>query len=143
MIAAKYLHKVPDPFSSFRVIAPRIIVDPLGASKHPIGQPLSRFDALGPNSPSRKPFLQVITHQEVADLVPLFHLFLSVFLPVVEPPPPLHVEIRHGPPRLDHMELQMHENFNSQLPHALLRVGVLLPAQEGQALEAGLRGRLS
>ena len=85
----------------------------------------------------------MITHQEVAYFISLFHLSISILLPVVEPPPPLHVEIRDLPPRLDHVQLQMHENFNSQLPDALLRGGVLLPAQEGQALEAGLCGRLS
>ena len=37
----------------------------------------------------------------------------------------------------DDVQLQMHEDLDAQLPHALLRVGVLLPPQEGQALEAG------
>jgi hypothetical protein len=91
MIPTKDCHEVPDPFSSFRVIAPGVVVDPLGASKHSVSQAFRRFDSFRPDGPRRKPFLQVITHQKVADLVPLFHLFLSILLPVVEPPPPLHI----------------------------------------------------
>ena len=143
MIPAKNFHKVPDPFSSFREVAPGVVVDALRPAEDSISQAFGRFYSFRPHRPRRKPLLQVIAHQKVADLVPLLHLFLSVLLPVVEPPSSFHIEIRHLTPRLDHMELEVHENFNSQLPDPLLRVGVLLPAQEGQSLEAGLCGRLS
>ena len=85
----------------------------------------------------------MITHQEVAYFISLPHLLVGVLLPVVEPPSSFHVEIRDLTPRLDHVQLEVHEDLNSQLPDPFLGVGVLLPAQEGQALEAGLCGRLS
>ena len=128
MIAAKYLHKVPDSFSSFRVIAPGVVVDAFRTAEDSVGQPFGGFYSFGPDGPRAKPFLQMITHEEVADLVPLFHLLVGVLLPVVEPPSSFHVEICDGPPRLDHVQLQVHEDLDPQLAHALLRVGVLLPA---------------
>ena len=143
MIAAEQLHEVPNTLRSFCVISPSIIVDPLATAEDSISESFRRFYSFGPDGPRRKPFLEVVAHEEVADLVPLFYLFISILLPVVEPPSPFHIEVRHGAPRLDDVQLQMHEDLDAQLPHALLRVGVLLPPQEGQALEAGLCGRLS
>ena len=137
MIPAKNFHEVPDSFSSFRVIAPGVVVDPLGASKHSISQPLRRFDSFRPDGPRRKPFLEVVAHEEVADLVALLHLLVGVLFPVVEPPSPFHIEICDRAPRLHDVQLQMHEDLDAQLPHALLRVGVLLPAQEGQSFQPG------
>ena len=112
MIAAKNFHEVAYSFSSFREVAPGVVVYTFRTAEDPISQPFGRFYSFGPDRPRRKPLLQVITHEEVADLVPLFHLFLSVLPPVVEPPSSFHVQIRHLPPRLDHVQLQVHEDLD-------------------------------
>ena len=91
MIAAKQLHEVPDSLSSLRKVAPGVVVDAFRPAEDSIGQPLSCFRSLRPDGPRAKPFLQMITHEEVADLISLFHLFVGVLLPVVEPAPSFHI----------------------------------------------------
>ena len=101
MVATEKLHEVPDALRSFRVISPSIIVDPLATAEHSIRESFGSFRPFGPDRPRRKSFLEVVAHEEVAYFISLFYLFISILLPVVEPPSTLHVEIRHGVPRLD------------------------------------------
>ena len=101
MIAAKKFHEVPNALRSFRVIAPGVVVDAFRTAEDSIRESLRGFYSFGPHGPRAKSFLEMITHEEVADLVPLSHLLVGVLLPVVEPTPPLHIEVCHGPPRLD------------------------------------------
>ena len=91
MIAAKQLHEVPDSLSSLRKVAPGVVVDALRPAEDSVGQPLRCFDSFRPDGPRAKPFLQMITHEEVADLISLSHLLVGVLLPVVEPPSPFHI----------------------------------------------------
>ena len=91
MIAAKQLHEMPNTLRSFRVIAPGVVVDAFRTAEDSVGQPLSCFRSLRPDGPRAKPFLQMITHEEVADLISLFHLLVGVLLPVVEPPSSFHI----------------------------------------------------
>ena len=103
MIAAKKFHEVPNALRSFRVIAPGVVVDAFRTAEDSIRESLRGFRSLRPDRPRAKSFLEMITHEEVADLVPLSHLLVGVLLPVVEPAPALHIEVGDGPPRLDHM----------------------------------------
>ena len=82
---------MPDPLSSLRKVAPGVVVYALRTAEDPVGQPLRCFRSLRPDGPRAKPFLQMITHEEVADLISLSHLLVGVLLPVVEPPSPFHI----------------------------------------------------
>ena len=55
----------------------------------------------------------MIAHEEVAYFISLPHLLVGVLLPVVDPAPALHIEGCHGPPRLDDVQLQVHEDLDA------------------------------
>ena len=78
-------------------------MDAFRTAEDSIRESLRGFYSFGPHGPRAKSFLQMITHEEVAYFISLPHLLVGVLLPVVEPAPPLHIEVCDGPPRLDHV----------------------------------------
>ena len=55
----------------------------------------------------------MITHEEVAYFISLPHLLVGVLLPVVEPAPSFHIEVCDFTPRLDDVQLQVHEDLDA------------------------------
>ena len=91
MVPAKQFHEVPNALRSLGIISPRIIVDAFRTAEDSIRESLRGSYSFGPDGPRAKSFLEMITHEEVADLVPLSHLLVGVLLPVVEPPSSFHI----------------------------------------------------
>ena len=92
-VPAEDLGEGADAEGALRVVAPRVVVDALGAPEDAVGQFFSRFNPLGPDRPAQEAFLQLVVLQVGPDLLTLRDLLLGVGPPVVEPPPPRPVQI--------------------------------------------------
>ena len=82
---------MPNTLRSSGKVAPGVVVDPLAPAEDSISESFRGFYSFGPDGPRAKSFLEVVAHEEVADLVALFYLFISILLPVVEPASPFHI----------------------------------------------------